>query len=616
MTEPKESIMSMKNKYFDICTHLEEYNYQQIISMLVSSLKMVLNTPFVAMYTYNKWEKNYKLINEINVQENFSPKKIIVNDQELKQMSPKTMFNAVLSIQPLKEFNILLYVGWLEKQPFSQENIDEIREETERFLTIIKSYYLQKQSREKADLLYEFSSDLLPMKDKEEILHYIIQKLSFLYPNCEFHLLLSHDLETNSDLPVKTIEYSDDVTKRASTQVFISGSLQIEIGETGENPTLYAPLSGKQGVYGVLQVITKSDLHFLDDMADFIKGVAEITGKAIENASLFAHINQSISDLKLINDTTHKLNSNLQLSEITKHIRNLIIEVCHASQIGFIYYSETKESDYEILTGSTAYFTTKQGHMLAEYLVGRNLKEAIFSGDFKEIPHFPYRSVMVTPMTNSNTIYGFIVVMHEEQAYFSFERFKLLQLLTHHSTLALTNTSLRERLERAVITDHLTKLYSRNHLEEEISNHMVVGEMGALLLFDIDDFKKVNDTFGHHVGDQVLKQVAQVIKTFIETEDIPARWGGEELAIYAPNITLNEGVQVAGLIRRQVEKFTDPVVTLSCGVAAWDLEEEDTIKDLFLRADKALYEAKNTGKNCVAKHTLTSYAIDANTNKQ
>jgi diguanylate cyclase (GGDEF)-like protein len=200
-------------------------------------------------------------------------------------------------------------------------------------------------------------------------------------------------------------------------------------------------------------------------------------------------------------------------------------------------------------------------------------------------------------MHHGGDIQGVITIMHEESNYFSFDIFKLLQALIRHSTLALANALLTEKLEKAVITDYLTDLYSRNYLEEQI----VTQKSGTLILFDIDDFKVVNDRYGHHIGDEVLKKAAEIIRSYTEPIDVAARWGGEELALYSPTITINQGVQVADLILKKVKEKTIPSITLSSGVSSWDHTKEDSASDLFIRADKALYEAKNRGKNSVVK---------------
>ena len=124
-------------------------------------------------------------------------------------------------------------------------------------------------------------------------------------------------------------------------------------------------------------------------------------------------------------------------------------------------------------------------------------------------------------------------------------------------------------------------------------------KQGAFVLFDIDDFKLINDTYGHYVGDKVLIQVAKIIETEIKSGEIAARWGGEEFAIYLPHYSIQEATEKANIIREKVKKKTTPRVSLSCGVSIWTDYQEDTIEQLFIRTDKALYEAKTSGKDRV-----------------
>src|SRR5699024_5396886 len=116
----------------------------------------------------------------------------------------------------------------------------------------------------------------------------------------------------------------------------------------------------------------------------------------------------------------------------------------------------------------TDYFMSDAGQAFAEYAAQQIKKhaEAIFTGNFQEYTEsFPYRSLMIIPMHQAGTTYGVAAILHEEPYYFSFDSFKLVQSLIQHSTLALSNSILKSRLERAAITDYLTKLYSRKYLD-------------------------------------------------------------------------------------------------------------------------------------------------------
>ncbi|MBX4199041.1 GGDEF domain-containing protein [Candidatus Parcubacteria bacterium] len=127
----------------------------------------------------------------------------------------------------------------------------------------------------------------------------------------------------------------------------------------------------------------------------------------------------------------------------------------------------------------------------------------------------------------------------------------------------------------------------------------------SFLFLDIDDFKKVNDSYGHDTGDEVLKAVARVVHGAIRDTDIASRWGGEEILIALPGADIEAGLRKAEEIRGKIEGIrfdAHPTlrVTISGGVAAF--EEGVGFTEMIKRADQALYEAKESGKNKVVRH--------------
>jgi diguanylate cyclase (GGDEF)-like protein len=280
-----------------------------------------------------------------------------------------------------------------------------------------------------------------------------------------------------------------------------------------------------------------------------------------------------------------------------------IISSIDAQEVGFFLFSNDHEN-VKILPGSTPYFYTKQARIYIDYIKGKIEleKNPLFIGDINlhQVKNITsYHSILGIPMFHSEELKGFSIVMHQKPYFFSFDTFKLLQSLIHHSSLALTNSLLREELEHMVITDHLTNLHSRKFLDEKIQWSMNETEEGTFILLDIDNFKELNDTYGHQIGDKVLVQVANLIKRNIRGEDIGARWGGEELALYLPGVSLDRGAAIAERLVEKVFECSDPHVTVSCGVSYWNKERNDAYNFLFKRADEALYIAKGTGKNKV-----------------
>ena len=122
----------------------------------------------------------------------------------------------------------------------------------------------------------------------------------------------------------------------------------------------------------------------------------------------------------------------------------------------------------------------------------------------------------------------------------------------------------------------------------------------SMIIFDIDHFKKINDTYGHAIGDVILKELSELIRNNVRESEYFVRWGGEEFIILMPGTALQGARMVAEKLRRLVESNTFPEVgEVTCSFGVTSLKEDDTIKSFFERADAALYEAKRGGRNRV-----------------
>jgi len=161
-----------------------------------------------------------------------------------------------------------------------------------------------------------------------------------------------------------------------------------------------------------------------------------------------------------------------------------------------------------------------------------------------------------------------------------------------------------EDLTDAATMDGLTGLYMReifdSWLEKSVAESQRYGDPLSLLMADIDDFKMINDTHGHQVGDEVLKDIGTAFMDSLRSADFAARYGGEELVAVLPHTGIRSARRVAEKIRRAVQKryAAQLGVTISIGVACWR-GDMSAPTDFVEAADRALYEAKRSGKNCV-----------------
>ena len=169
--------------------------------------------------------------------------------------------------------------------------------------------------------------------------------------------------------------------------------------------------------------------------------------------------------------------------------------------------------------------------------------------------------------------------------------------------LNIANEKLREQATR----DYMTNLYNRRYFIDISNNIISITKRDklslCLIMIDIDDFKKINDTYGHDKGDKVIKLLSGRLNEFVRQSDIVARFGGEEFVILLPNTNKEGAFKLAEEIRKDIESLEiqegDKTIsfTISLGLDRFDIDEDISIDDLVKRADKALYISKRSGKN-------------------
>ena len=220
-----------------------------------------------------------------------------------------------------------------------------------------------------------------------------------------------------------------------------------------------------------------------------------------------------------------------------------------------------------------------------------------------------YTFIPVTNLLNTNVAY-LICVSDADRIQSAREPFVLfsivyLLLFVVLLVLALFYDRARRKMRQVLLTDHLTRLDNRHNLmakmHEEFVRFIRYRGVFSVVILDIDHFKKINDTFGHLKGDDVLRRLSQVLKSNIRAADTVGRYGGEEFLVLLPETNLQDASVVAENLRKKIEEaplLDDWPVTVSMGVAESNPRQK-SIETLVDAADRKLYEAKNAGRNRV-----------------
>jgi diguanylate cyclase (GGDEF)-like protein len=207
---------------------------------------------------------------------------------------------------------------------------------------------------------------------------------------------------------------------------------------------------------------------------------------------------------------------------------------------------------------------------------------------------------------------GVVSVVRPDRPFTAEER-ELFAYLATQAGLSVENVDLHETVQRQAVTDELTGLFNHRRFQEvmavEVERARRFGQEMGLIMLDIDNFKRVNDTYGHMQGDLVLREVAQVLRDSAREIDEPARYGGEEMTVALPQTDLDGAYRFAERVRRRIEGLELPLlegdgtlrVTASVGAASLATAPGQDADSLVAAADAALYRAKRSGKNRTVK---------------
>jgi diguanylate cyclase (GGDEF)-like protein len=226
-------------------------------------------------------------------------------------------------------------------------------------------------------------------------------------------------------------------------------------------------------------------------------------------------------------------------------------------------------------------------------------------------------SLVVLPIKHGQDFMGALVLVHRNKHAFSERELSVIEMLYNYFEIAIENTRQIEAIQHKSMTDHLTKLPNLRGLERSIKEIVETEELFSVIVIDLDYFKQVNDTYGHEAGNQLLIQVAQVLKEVIANKGMVARYGGEEFTVLLPKYSMKSAKAFSERIRERIEEQEFLVrntlhnkkgkviiqMTGSFGVATYPDHSKDPFEIVVL-ADQAMYKgAKREGRNKVSAYS-------------
>lgn len=312
----------------------------------------------------------------------------------------------------------------------------------------------------------------------------------------------------------------------------------------------------------------------------------------------------SLEDIvvRIVNSRTLGLDANILLIEDTQSVADLVVSLFKANKSSIQHV--TQISDMKIAFQENDFDLVISDY----YLKGNETGDDVitFVREFDDADKSSTPILVVSGETNQQKRTSFLRNGAND---FILKPYDSDELLVRSSNLIANYRLLKQskqqqqQLMKLALTDHLTGLYNRHSLNDigpkYISNAHRHKTPLSLFVIDLDHFKNVNDTYGHAVGDIVLQAVSTVLQDACRTEDIVARFGGEEFIMMLTNCDMKNALEKGEKLRAAIEscKPEDLVITSSIGAA--ELSADDNFDTLFNKADKAVYEAKETGRNKV-----------------
>lgn len=374
---------------------------------------------------------------------------------------------------------------------------------------------------------------------------------------------------------------------------------------------------------------TDEELAYLEKLLASVEPILIKFMRQKEQEKQITTLNKTLHNLSILYNISQAVNFIDDLKGLVQVILDKAIDTIEAEkgslmlydisdntlQVKVVYGLQDKKAEFDINNGLIECTKLKANEGIAGKVFAE--KKAIITNLGAKDPRFAktdldsgISSLLCVPLVAKGESIGVINITNKKNGkLFNKQDLEFIEALANQAAIAVDNAKLYELATK----DGLTKLYIIRHfkslLETELKRMSRYNHVLTLLMMDIDNFKKVNDTYGHLTGDMVLKEIAAAIQSTIRHIDIAARYGGEEFVVVLPETAARNAKIIAERIRVNVSKIEIKIdennsvrPTVSIGIAEFPNIDEPNMTCLIECADKALYQAKNNGKNCIYEY--------------
>jgi diguanylate cyclase (GGDEF)-like protein len=380
---------------------------------------------------------------------------------------------------------------------------------------------------------------------------------------------------------------------------------------------LAVPLIVRDQVVGVLDCQSDQVNFFAPEMLDLLLLFSTQASIAIQNARLYSQEQRKAAQLEAINHIARQTTAVLDVSELLGKISNFVLQAFPVDHVA-IYL---KETDQLVLLEHRGRLKTMNlqavSFSMEHSLCGRAVatQKPVLENDIgKLVGYLPVfsetRSELCIPLLSFGELMGVMCLESTQPNAFDPGDVPPLESVADICANALQNARYVQKMRHMAYVDGLTGIFNRRYfeirIEEEIERAKRYEGSMSVIMFDIDRFKRLNDDFGHLLGDDVLRQVSAIFSQNIRKADVACRFGGEEFAIIVTETSGEDAFAVADKLRKLISQTAFPgvprPVTVTAGVASFP--ENGTNRDELVKAaDTALYTGKQGGRNSVIRAT-------------